>query len=455
VPPGCLPRHFLLIEKNIRLIRSNLQVGALKGHFTRLYILFTGQGAREGYLAVVDQAVISLANFIATLILARNISPTELGMYGVGFTMLRLIRAIQEGLTIQPLNAIGAAQDLPTFKRYASSTSLIQIGMALLSSVSAILVGGILIKMGKDVAGPTVFSLWFVFLWWQMQEYIRRMMYTRGSVFLAVVNTVIANLVRLGLMVYWNSTNQLTGITGLDAIGWGALVALIPGLWQTRQFWTARFYPLWNTLKENWGFGKWVMGGMLANWVSVELYPVITAGLVSFAAAGAYRALQNLVAPIHLLLRAVDTYMTPRAARTYHEKELPGLQRQVRLTYLIIGLPILSILGLAVLFPAQILELLYGKTYLEYSEAMVLMAIFYALMYAYWPLQIAFKAIQVSRPLFIANAIAFAVMFTAGIWAIQQWGVYGTLIGQIMNAAIVAVILWATWLNFLKRSRAH
>ena len=44
-----------------------------------LLALFSGGGAREGYLAAIDQAIISLSNFLATIILARNVSPTELG----------------------------------------------------------------------------------------------------------------------------------------------------------------------------------------------------------------------------------------------------------------------------------------------------------------------------------------------------------------------------------------
>jgi Na+-driven multidrug efflux pump len=81
------------------------------------------------------------------------------------------------------------------------------------------------------------------------------------------------------------------------------------------------------------------------------------------------------------------------------------------------------------------------------------MAVFYALMYAYWPLQTAFKAIHFSRPLFVANGIAIVVMFTLGIWTILQWGVYGTLIGQILNALVVAVILWSAWLGIIWRNR--
>jgi O-antigen/teichoic acid export membrane protein len=201
--------------------------------------------------------------------------------------------------------------------------------------------------------------------------------------------------------------------------------------------------------KLNWNFGRWILGGTIANWVSVEFYPVLTAGMISFAAAGAYRALQNLVAPIHLLLRATDTFLTPRAARIFEEQGMPALSRTIRMTYFASGIPILGLLSIAILFPAPLLHLLYGETYLAYSTGMVLMAAFYALWYAYWPLQTALKAARFSRPIFIANLAATLVMFTLGIWMIYRWGVYGTIAGQLLNALVVAVILWGAWLRTL------
>lgn len=409
--------------------------------------IFSGQGAREGYLAAVDQGLISLANFLATLILARNASPTELGVYGVGFTSLRLVRSVQEGLTIQPMNALGAHLDEDTFRRYATSTSLIQLALALLSAVGVALAGWLLTVQGNDTAGPGMFSLWSSFLWWQIQEYIRRMLYTRGHVRSATLNTALANLVRLALMLWWVGQGKLDGEASLHAIGLGSLAALLPGLWQTRACWTRQFDNLWNTWKHNWGFGRWVMGGTIANWVAVEFYPVLTAGMISFAAAGAYRALQNLVAPIHLLLRAIDTFLTPRAVRTYQAQGKAALQRILRLVYLLSGLPILGLLTIAMLFPTPILHVLYGDTYLEYSGAMSLMALFYALWFVYWPLQAALKAMRLSRPIFIANLTAILAMLTAGLWMIQRWGVYGTIGGQALNSLVVAIILWSAWLK--------
>jgi O-antigen/teichoic acid export membrane protein len=415
-----------------------------------LWRLFSGQGAREGYLAAVDQALISLANFLATIILARNVSPTELGIYGVGFTALRLVRSIQEGITIQPMNTFGASMEREEFRRYATSTSLIQVALALASAAVVALVGWGLTTTGNDTAGPAMVSLWAGFLWWQLQEYVRRMMYTRGQVRGAVFNTALANGVRLALMVWLVAQGKLTGYNGLTAIGLGSLVALLPGIWQTRMYWTRHLASLSETWKRNWNFGRWMLGATLSTWVSVEFYPVLTAGMINFAAAGAYRAIQNLVQPVQLLLRAIDTFLTPRGARAYDEQGLAALNRMLRLTYQVFALPILGFLALVVIFRVPLLRLLYGDTYLQYSNGVIIMATFYALWFAYWPLQTALKASHTSRPIFIANLAAIVAMFTVGIWLIQNYGVYGTMAGQALNALIVALVHWAAW-RALKR----
>lgn len=410
-------------------------------------LFLSGQGARAGYLAGIDQAIISISNFLATIILARNVSPTELGVYGVGFIALRLVRSVQEGIIVQPLNVFGAALDRTNFGSYATSTALIQIGLALASSLSVALGGLILIAFGNDTAGPALFSLWFVFLWWQIQEFLRRVFYTRSKVNYAVLNSTIANAFRLGLMLWWASRDMLSGADGLYAIGWGSLVAILPSLWLTRSYWTRHIANMKDTWNLNWHFGRWIMGGSIANWVAVEFYPILTAGLISFAAAGAYRAIQNLVAPVHMILRATDTFFTPRAARAYQKQGNRALDRTMRHMYLASGLPILFLLVFAVIFAEPLLQLLYGDTYVTYSNGILLMAFFYLALYAYWPLQSILKATQRSRPIFIANVAAIVTMFTIGIWAVQNYGVYGTIAGQMLNALVVNLILWGTLLR--------
>jgi len=444
--PAPPPSELLPTQENIpsKQLPSN-------GGISSLFTLLSGQGARQGYLAAVDQGVISAANFLATIILARNVTPTELGVYGVGFIALRLVRSLQEGLVVQPMNVFGAGMDEADFRRYATNSTLLQLFLAGACSLAAAAGGWVLTVLGNDTAGPALFALWFAFLWWLLQEYIRRILYTRGKVFSAVANTLLANIFRLALMLWWAPQGKLTGSRGLDAIAWGSLVALLPGIWPTRSYWTRNALDLKETWQRNWGFGRWILGGSLAGWVAVEFYPILTAGMISFAAAGAYRALQNLVAPIHLLLRATDTFLTPRAAKSYDLNGQSALRRTVRIIYLVSGIPILGVLVIAMFFPAPLLRLLYGETYVAYSSSMVLMALFYALMFAYYPLQSALKAARLTRPIFAANLAAIGAMFTIGIWAIQRWGVAGTIAGQALNALIVSLILWGTWFRRSKK----
>lgn len=433
--------------------RFNNSAKQLKNFLGSLILLFSGQGARQGYLSAVDQGVISLSNFLATIILARNVDPTQLGVYGVGFVTLRLMRAVQDGLIVQPMNVFGAGMEQDEFKHYATSTSLFQIGLAVVSASGVALAGWALTELGNDTAGPTLFALWLPFLWWQMQEYIRRMLYTRGLVVQAMITSIVANGVRIALMVYLVDQGMLSGVSGLEAIAWGSFIALFPSLWFTRHYWSRQLVKIKDTWRRNWNFGRWLLGSALTNWVAVEFYPILTAGLISFAAAGAYRALQNLVAPIHLLLRAVDTFLTPRAANLYEKNGKGALIHTLRSVYLALSIPILGILTLAVLFPEQLLSLIYGETYLAYSNGVILMAIFYALLFAYWPLQSIFKAAQLSRPIFVANILAIISMFTIGIWAILTWGVYGTILGQVVNALVINLVLWSFWISMRRSNR--
>jgi O-antigen/teichoic acid export membrane protein len=413
--------------------------------FRRLRTLLIGAAARSGYLSAIDQAVISLTNFLASLILARSVSPTQFGVYGVGFILVHFFDAFQEGLIIQPLNTFGAALRLDEFRPYATLSFLFQLVLVAVCALAALMVGSVLIATGNDTAGPTVRALSWMVITWQLQEFLRRMFYTRGELNKAIINTGVTSAVRLVALLWLAGTTHMDGISGLNAITLGALAGTLLGLWQGRRYWTHRLPPAREYLVRDLKFGRWVSGGTVANWVTLELYPVLAAWITSFATAGAYRAIQNLVAPVHLLLRATDTFLVPRTSRQFVEDGHQRVHRSMNLTYFFIGIPVVSLLVFVSVFAAPLLRWLYGDTYVVYAPGVPIMALFYFLWYLYWPLQVSFKAVRQTRPIFVANLLAMASMLTVGLALIYRFGVYGTLSGQALNAFIVAVVLWLAW----------
>jgi O-antigen/teichoic acid export membrane protein len=414
--------------------------------------LISGKTARSAYLALFDQGIISVTNFIAGVYLARYATATQFGIYAVGFLLIRFVRALQEGVIVQPLNALGAPMDGRAYKKYFSATALLQLSLTVLAGLGAAVGGKILTALGNDTAGPALFTLWFSFLAWPAQEFIRRAFYSRGEVGKAALNSFISNALRFAYMLWMGSRGMVDGAVGLDAIAWGSLIALLVGLWGARDYfsWEIDLQEVWNTWKENWEVGRWVTGALISHWVSLEVYPLVVAGMISFAATGAYRALENLVSAVHVILRAMDTFITPYAARSFNEEGSGKLLQTLRWAYLFGGIPIVGILILALVFTEPLLKLLYEDAYLFMSGGIVWLVLFYFLWFTYWPIQSALKAIKYTQPLFTANLIAIVCMFTLGLVAVRNWGVNGAYIGQGLNALITNIVLWRAWLRLRK-----
>lgn len=403
------------------------------------------QGARDWLLAAADQGLISLSNFLAGIYLARMLDPTQFGVYAVGFLLLHGIGAVQEGIILQPMSTLGAMLAGPRFGRYLSATGVLQLLEAAASALAVAAGGWLLTRLGNDTAGPTLFGLWFVFLVWQPQEYLRRLFYPARRIQDAVVNTAVASTLRLAVLVWFGSRGSLSGMAGMHAIAWGALAAIPLGLWQARHHWQRRALDLRGAWQENWRFGRWVLGGQLAAWVSLEVYPILAAGLVNFAAAGAYRAVQTLVAPVHVIIAALDPFLTPRASRAEAHLGRMALRRTLRRAFVFLVAPVLGYLLLVTLAAPALLQLLFGDKYLGYAPMVTLFALQYGLWFTYFPFQVGLKALRRTRPIFLAHGLAILAMFSLGILLIRAFGVYGATLGQVLNALIALTVIGLAW----------
>jgi O-antigen/teichoic acid export membrane protein len=412
-----------------------------------IYGYFTGFLSNNSKLAAVDQGVISLANFASSILLTAWVSPTELGVYTLGFLAIYFVRAVQDGLIIQPLNTIGAGKSDADFLSFFKAVAIQQGLLSLLSGVSTAVLGWILIRTGNDTLGPAILVLWIAFPAWQYQEFLRRTFYTRGKVAKALWISITTNFVRLGMLFLFSLLGEVNGLTGLYAIGWGSLAGSIIGLLFARSYFSKNCVGILDVWRDNFRFGRWILGASVVDWVVLDLYPILIAGLISFAATGIYQTLQNLVAPIHVLLRAVDTFATPLMAKTFDQLGWKKFKQRLGLIYILLGIPVLGLLILVMFFTPRLLFLLKGNTYLPFADGIYIMGVFYFFLYLNRPLQLAFRALRQGKQIFIANILAMVSMALLGYWLISNWGVYGTIGGQALNAIIITMVLVIAWIQ--------
>lgn len=403
-----------------------------------------GNLLNKGFWAICDQALISASNFVTTVVLARNLSRTDFGAFALVYAAIYFSISLQTTLVTRPHNVLGAARHDAQYRRYTTVTATSQLCFTAVFVLVTIIVAVIARGEGWGIA-----SLLFPFALaigaWQLQEFTRRVLYTEGRLKDAFANDLVSYGGQATGIIALGRFGHLTGARAFDMIAFTSAIAAAWGCWQIRK--SLSYRDGWHAVREhgfaeNWRFGKWLFGAALATWIAGQLYPLLIGGLISIAEAGAFSAVFTLMGPARILLIAMDTALTPVAARSFAEKGQPELQSFVTRVFIVTA-PIIATYCIVVsLFAEHILVAAYGDHYRPYGWLLALFALSYALDYLRHPISIALEARRASAPIFRAYVISGVVVLTAGVAAVYFLGLWGAALGTIANSLILGLMLW-------------
>ena len=193
-------------------------------------------------------------------------------------------------------------------------------------------------------------------------------------------------------------------------------------------------------IRENWGFGKWILIASVANWVTVAIYPPLISVYSGLAQAGIFRAMQNLVQPLQQGLIALVILFLPLMSRVLHEKGVHALNQMTK-TIVIIGI-IISALYTILLTVAgpYLVRIIYpqnefiGATwllpYLGLSFVFNVPALFISL---------SLRALEQSFAVMIMKISAAVTVLTFGTVATALWGLNG-IIGSLLISNIIETL---------------
>ena len=129
----------------------------------------------KGIVAVVDQGVVSLANFSTGLIIGRSCSKEQLGLYMLGFTVVMFIMNVQSCLISTPYIVYSPHLQGVDLNRYTGSTLLHQLVLSFLIIITLAITGTALsLGFGPPGLAPVVKTLMFVSSFILLWDYARR-----------------------------------------------------------------------------------------------------------------------------------------------------------------------------------------------------------------------------------------------------------------------------------------
>jgi O-antigen/teichoic acid export membrane protein len=406
--------------------------------------------------ALADQCIVSAANFLTIYLFARHLEASAFGAFMLSYTGLLLLTNLQNALLIQPHNVLGATLATPEYQRFTGALALAQVALCAAAGVTLAVAGWIVMRLHSPAAGMALLALAAAVAPWMGQEFVRRVLYTRGESRAAALNDGVSYGLQLGgafsLAMAW--PGRASPETALLVLGGSSFAGVLLGFWQLRNHARIRgaggVAQIRRTWREAWRFGRWLLAQNAVVWFGAQGHSWVVGLLLGAEQVGLYRAATHLVNVMNPLLQTSFSYLPSRGSAVFQGGGTAGLARWVKSMRRVLFLAPLPFCVVLVGFPQWALRLAYGERYAGTDLALILAlsTIGVCLTFAKFPFDIGLLALRATRSIFHVYLIPVALLLTSGVALIHFFGILGVpLSALVINAALLA----ATWIAYRRQ----
>lgn len=401
--------------------------------------------------SVVVQAMLSLANFAAGLLMLRYTSAADYGMYVLIGSALLAVSGAQAALICTPL-AITA----PTLTKDAQAALIhtlllkqfkIWLPLALVFGIGillAVFLKKVAIMMALAMLAGVVSTLALLF-----RDYLRQIVFIKAlshwlllidGLFIAVQLSVIAVVVfYINLPLPW--AVAALGMAGLLSAG---LAYRVIG---ARHGWSTQDYP--QALTQSWQLGRWTLTGSLITWLHTQGFYYLLAAILSVSAVAQVAAARMLLMPVNLMLGGINGQLLPIAAKWYQNEGQRSLVK--KLSAITAGIVTLALVyfGFLVLFKEFIIVTVLKQSVAALQTIIASWALVFLLVIFR---QMAMMVLLVQKKVAIITYLSLLstpVSLLCAWWAISHFGpmasVWGILAGELIDLCGILAVICYQW----------
>lgn len=397
--------------------------------------------------AMVDQALVSLANFLTGVLAARYLGIEEFGRFTLMWLVVQFAGNVQLAALNAPMMSIGPVRKDADKRKYYGSVSLCQAIFAVLAFIF-VFIGMHLVDIGASAwrIGDLALPLASVTAGASLQDFFRRYFFTIGRFGHAFVIDVIRYV------------GQVAILAGLVEAGWdgmhaddilwilalASIAGVLPSLGELRRFsWSASQFR--NVIAEHLHFGKWLFGSVLISWAQRSVFQIVAGTLLGAAAVGALKAVQMLMGVTQIFLQGLENVVPVEASRRFAAQ---GHQALARYLQGVAGIGGAVVVGTSLVFlaaPAFWLELLYGSEFGDYGHLVFWYLVAYLLAFLGVPLGAGLRTFHSTRPVFYSHCAGTLTAIVCAYPLTWGFGITGNAAGTALVGIVTQLVLWRSF----------
>jgi len=401
--------------------------------------------------SLVDQGLTALTGFCVTFLLARWLAPEIYGAYAIAFAGYLFVGGLHNVTVLEPMSVIGPSRHAGRLQKYFCAQLvlhgvLVGVCSALAACIAALvwllapesaLAGAI---AGSALALPFLLTLFLA----------RRMCYARQQPFTATLGSgccLVLALVGLYALRHFERVSPFSVFVLVGA------ASLVGSCLIFRKVGVGRFHAdgvpdeptAWGSvLKENWGYGRWLVGSTILYSVSGQVQMLLAAAFLGLGAAGILRAMMLPASAMTQVVTAAGLLVLPGFSYDFGR----GLADRIRQKAMILS----GVLcGAGICFSAMLWmaagraeHILFAGKYAGYAWLMPILSLVPAVNGLTTGFSLALRASQRPHLDLLANAIAAPVAVVSAVSFVHWWGLAGAAASMVTGFVVyMGVNCWA------------
>ncbi len=401
--------------------------------------------------ALLDQALVSGANFATNILLARALGFRQYGVFALAWMVVLFANSLQYAFVITPMVSIGPKQTPEEQPAYNGAVLAQEVAFALLAALAVL-------------AGVRLSSVWFpswrigglalplavATLAYLLQDFLRRYFFSTRQSGAALLSDAVSYLTQLPILYTMSRRPHVTNSAILWVIGATSFAGFAACAHRYGPF-QVRAASVRETFRRHWHMSRWLAPSAFMQWGAGNLFLMAAPVYYGASAAAALRAAQNIVAVAHVWFLGLDNVVPAEAARQMHRGGQQALVRYIRQVAVQWGGLTLLFAAAISVFPRFWLHLAYGAKYAGDAPVLRLYALLYFMIFLSGPLRAGLQALEYTAPIFWSYPVLIAFSITLAGPFSRNLGLNGSLIGMIAVNGLFQLIIASAFFFRIRR----
>jgi O-antigen/teichoic acid export membrane protein len=398
--------------------------------------------------SLVDQGLTALTGFCVTFLLARWLPAETYGAYAIAFAGYLFVGGLHNVIVLEPMSVIGPSRHAHGLREYFRAQ--ISVHGILVGVCSAGVAGVALIVWLIAPAGPlpgaivgSGLALSFLLLLFLA----RRMCYVLQRPLTAILGSGTCLMLTIPGLYVLRRFDQVSPFSVFLLVGAASLAGSSVVLRQIGGFRKSRVAAEWIawdlTLRENWSYGRWLVGSTILYSVAGSVQMFVAAAILGLGAAGILRAMMLPASVMTQAVTAAGLLVLPGLSYDFGRGRVGLIRRKAVVVSGLLGAAGLCFAAVLWGFAGRAEHLLFGGKYAAYAWLMPMLALIPAANGLTMGFSAALRASQKPHYDLWANAVAAPVAIFSAVGFIRWWGVAGAAASMVTGFVVyMAVNCW-------------